>query len=705
MAKRTNKTIFQSLSKALNGGYLPPISTSTEQGQNYNINSYNISNDDVIYRSNSKADVEREKLQLRQQQLLANQWYKANVTLAQDAAQQLTGVKLMYRDADLMDLFPEIGTALDIITEEACCVSDEGKMVNVFSKSERVRAILEDLYANRLDIHTTLPMICRGTCKYGNEFHLLNLSKDNGVMGWRQLPVYEMERYDIGVRNPYIVASAYNTNQVNINETTFVWVGRNEYIPYRNWQIAHFRLLYDSLYLPMGISYLHKARRHWRMLSMMEDMMLIYRLERSIERRVYKIYVGTIDDQDIPAFIQQVSNNFKRTPIIDPLTGQLDLRKNFPGVDQDIFIPVRDSNAPTPIDTLPSAQNLTAIDDIKYIQNKVLTALKIPKPFLNFEENTGDGKNLSLLDIRFSKTINRIQQALIMELTKIGMIHLYLLGFHDDLNNFTLTMNNPSSQVEMMNIDNMAKKIDVVKNATSDAGNGIPVLSWTRALKKILKMTDKEITENLEEIRLEKAIAGELLKTWDIIKRTHIFDPVDNIYGEPDAEYSATPPGQDDAAGGMPGGGGGGGGIMPDMGSEPVEGDLDLSGDGDLSGEEGSMDMNAAVADENADNNNPIGEAFLSNLKNKLLIERGRIKKQENIRNENRSSFVDIYKTRLTERALNKENKISSIPIFQKNFLINEEINNMVNNLDSSLGDDDFEDILNPSPTTIKNKK
>lgn len=699
MAK-SNRTIFQSLSKALNGGYVSPVVSSTTP--NYNINQYSISNDDVIYRTNSKSDAEIKKLELRQNRLLAHQWYKANLNLAQDAAQGLSGVKLMYRDADLMDMFPEIGAALDIVTEEACCLSDEGKIINVYSNSPRIRAILEDLYANRLDVHTTLPMICRSMCKYGNEFEMLNLTRDNGVIGWKQLPIYEMERYDIGVRNPYIVPSAYDSNEVNINETTFVWVGKNEYIPYRNWQVAHFRLLYDSIFLPMGTSYLHKARRHWRMLSMMEDMMLIYRLERSIERRVYKIFVGNIDDADVPQFINQIANNFKRTPIIDPTTGQLDLRKNFASVDQDLFIPVRDPNASTPIDTLQSAQNLTAIDDIKYIQMKVLSALRIPKPFLNFEEQTGDGKNLSLLDIRFAKTINRIQQALIMELTKIGMIHLYLLGFQDDLNNFTITMNNPSSQVEMMNIENLAKKIDVVRNAVSDSGNGIPVLSWTRALKQILKMSDDEITQNLEEIRLEKALSGELLKTWDIIKRTRIFDPIDRIYGEPDAEYTNTPPGQDMAQG-EGGPAGGGGGFMPDMGEAPA-GDLDLEGDGDLSGAEGNMDMDAASQEEGGsmdDTQNPIGEAILAKMKNKLLKETKRVKQKE-LMNSSKPSFFDLYKKRMLMQTNEEKSKTKNVSLLDKNFIINEEINGMLNNLDNSLSYDDFDDIIKEKPTKLE---
>lgn len=288
----------------------------------------------------------------------------------------LTNVKLMYRDADLMDAFPEIGAALDIVAEESCVNNDKGHIINIYSKSERVKAILEDLFINRLDIHVSLPMCCRSMCKYGNNFMLLNINEKEGVMGWRQLPVYEIERYEDGLTTPYAIANPYanDLSKSKVEDVKFVWIGKSESIPFRNWQISHFRLLTDSFYLPYGVSYLNKARRHWRMLSLMEDMMLIYRLERSIERRVFKIYVGAIDDADVPAYVNEIANNFKRTPIVDPLTGQVDLRKNILGVDQDIFIPTRDENAPTPIDTLAAAQNLTAMDDIKFVQNKVLTA-------------------------------------------------------------------------------------------------------------------------------------------------------------------------------------------------------------------------------------------------------------------------------------------------------------------------------------------
>lgn len=669
-------TIFQDLNKTISGGWSQQNDNLTSNINPYVINSYNVGdNNDIIFKTKDRNEFEKKKLALKQQRFLSSQWVRANIDIANDSMMGLTNIKLMFRDADLMDSFPEIGAALDIVSEESCNISDKGNMLNVYSKSERIKAVLEDLFVNRLDLHVMLPLICRGMCKYGNQYLLLNLDQDNGVIGWKQLPVYEMERYDSGIKNPYIAATSYNDETTKVNETTFVWVSKNQAAPYRNWQIAHFRLLYDSLYLPYGISYLHKARRHWRLLSLMEDMMLIYRMERSIERRVYKIYVGTIDDADVPAFVNQIANDFKRTPIIDPLTGNVDLRKNLLDVSQDYFIPVRDQNAPNPIDTLPAAQNLTAMDDIKFIQNKVITGLRLPRAFLNFEENAGDGKNLALMDIRFTRTVNRIQQALLMELTKIAMIHLYLLGFQDDLSNFNLTMNNPSSQAEMMEIENLGKKIDIVKNAVSDSGNGIPVMSWTRALKQILKWDDNEIAQNLEEIRLEKALSGELAKTWDIIKRTKIFDPVDRIYGEPDADYTDTPPGQDADMGGSMGGGS----IGMDGGD--IGGDLDLDGEGDLTGEEGNMDMDMAVENNNNDMAQPM-EAIINNVKHNLINEKKELN-QKLI--DKRISYFDLYKKRLTEKTLNNQRNIVNSNIMKDNFIINEEINSIIKNIDENI--------------------
>ena len=172
-----------------------------------------------------------------------------------------------------MDGYPEIGAALDLYSEETCTNNVKGQLLNITSSSERVKKILDDLFVNRLDIHVNLPMWTRTMCKYGNAFVLLNIDEKNGIIGARQLPTYEIERVENGVYNPYLaVPGNYNTNK----DTEFVWVGQEVGMPFKSWQIAHFRLLTDSLFLPYGQSVLHKARRHFRMLTMMEDMMLIY---------------------------------------------------------------------------------------------------------------------------------------------------------------------------------------------------------------------------------------------------------------------------------------------------------------------------------------------------------------------------------------------------------------------------------------------
>ncbi len=675
MAKKN--TVFQALDKAITGNWNPQDAVMPH------VNTYDMSGagNDVIYKTSNKEDYLNKKLELQQNKYLKDRWIKANVNLSVTAYAGLNNVKLMYRDADLMDAFPEIGAALDIVSEESTITNDKGMIVNVYSKSDRIKSILEDLFVNRLNIQLTGQMIIRAMCKYGNQFMLLDVDNKNGVKGWKQMPVFNMERIENGIQNPYGAGASIAVNGITKDNadmsTQFIWLDdNNSQIPFRDWQIAHFRLLTNSLYLPYGVSYLNAARRHWRMLSLMEDMMLIYRLERSIERRVYKIFVGAIDDADVQAYVERIANEFKRTPIVDPMTGQIDLRKNILSVDQDIFIPVRDENAPTPIDTLSAAQNMTALDDIKFVQNKVLTALRIPKSFLNFEEAAGEGKNLALMDIRFTRTVNRIQQAFLMELTKVASIHLFLLGFNDELNNFTLSMNNPSTQAEGLEIENMQKKIDAVRDAVSDPGNGLPVMSQTRALKQIMKWSEKEIKENLEEIRLEKGIAAELEKTTQIIKKTGIFDTVDRIYGEPGAEYVDDQQGQ----GGMGDDGGmGGGGAAP---PPPMGGEGDMGGDlnglgapgddgsgGDIAGAEGSM----PTADMGTDPNAPM-EAV---NRNKPLI------------NEQKNVF-DEYMKMLNEHSLKpQEAAYKRADVYDsESLLINEEFDKMIKALNKFVVND-----------------
>jgi hypothetical protein len=653
-----NKTIFQRLNGVLRGN-----SGNEEALKRFGYHS-SANRDEVLFKTSNKDEYEKKLATMSQEKLLSMQWIKAGMDNTERTIQAKNQMHLLYYDCDLMDAWPEIHAALDIMSEEACVVGSTGKIINVTSKSERIRSILEDLFVNRLNINIMLPMIARGMCKYGNEYMLLNFSASDGVLGWRELPVTQMERLENGMTTPNVPAISSNNMSNNPYDTKFVWMGKNESNPYPNWQVAHFRLLSNSFFLPYGMSVLHGARRAWKMLSIMEDMMLVYRLERSIERRVFKIFVGNLDPKDVPAYVQQIANNFKRTPIIDPMTGQIDLRRNFMSVDSDFFIPVRTENAPTPIESLPAAQNITAMDDINYMENKVLSALRIPKSFLNFQEPQGKGQNLSIMDVRFSRKINKIQQALLMELNKIAITHLYLLGFTDDLTNFSLSMNNPSTQIEAMELDNLQKKIQIAQSALQDPGNGIPILSMHRTLREVMKMSDREIADNINEIRLEKALSAELEKTSQIIKRTGIFDPVDNIYGEVGAEYTEEPneeSGGESGGFGNPGGGFGGGDFGSDLDSIGEPGGDDL---GDISGESGSVGMDEAPE---VDSGGTPAMESLNRESGTLLTENNIIK-----------SYLKKIKSNK-----HKENivEFKKADIYNKNFFINEELNKLISEL------------------------
>ena len=589
------KTIFQNLSSIMG------INKPDAVGDNQFL-STTLPGNEILFATNDKAEYERKLSQYKQEKYLAYQWQRAQVENNMESLASYTAVKLMYRDCDLMDGVPEIGTALDIIADEVCNLSSDNQLLKISSKSKRIKSILEDLFYNRLQISTALRMITRGMVKYGNHYMLLNVTK-NGIAGWRQLSVYETDRYEGGLSGYYGGGQMINAGEdLKPDEVRFVHAGMNQATSYSEWQVAHFRLLNDSFFLPYGVSLLHKARRAWRMWSMMEDAMLIYRLDKSIERRVFKIYVGGINDKDVPAFVQEIANNFKRTPIIDPMTGQVDLRKNFLDVSSDYFIPVRDPSAPNPIETLQAAHSDTSMDDINYMQNKIFAAIRVPKQFINFQDAQGKGQNLSLADIRFARMIMGVQQFVLAELNKIAMVHLYLLGFKEELTNFSLAMNILTAQIESLELDAMQKRIQVAASALADPGIGMPMVSLHWVQTNILKLSDNEIKDILGEIRLEKAMAAELQATPMIIKKTGMFDTVDRIYGDYEAMNNPQQmqPQQDQGmGGGLMGGGGGaiGGGLGDALGG--LGGDMDLDGTPDAmegGGATGSTDMKSAPA-------------------------------------------------------------------------------------------------------------
>jgi len=291
-----------------------------------------------------------------------------------------------------------------------------------------------------------------------------------------------------------------------------------------------------------------------------------------------------MDDKDVDAYVQRVASKFKRDQIADPKTGNVDMRYNQLAVDQDFFIPVRDAGATNPIETLPGGTNLAEIADIEYIQKKLVTALRIPKAYLGFEEAVGDGKNLSLLDIRFARTINRIQKSMIAELNKIAIIHLFLLGFEDELTNFTLSLHNPSKQADLLSIELWKEKITLFKDAVAPIQDSVAPVSASWAKKHILGFSDEEIRLDLQQQRIERAVSAELGKTAEVITKTGVFDNIDNLYDKKEGEKAGAAGGDtgSDSDSSAPPSGGDTSTPPPSGGAEPptterlVRSDLDL---------------------------------------------------------------------------------------------------------------------------------
>ena len=488
-----------------------------------------------LLRTKSREEYEKEKLQAQQTYYLTNQWAKVENNLYSQAIYyEPTRLSAQY-DYESMEYTPEISAALDIYAEESTTTNEDGFILQIYSESKRIKGVLADLFNNALDINTNLPMWTRNTCKYGDNFVYLKLDPEKGIVGVQQLPTIEIERHEVGASGK-ISVDVKNEADKDKKALHFTWKNKN--MEFQSWEIAHFRLLGDDRKLPYGTSMLEKARRIWKQLLLSEDAMLIYRTSRAPERRMFKVFVGNMNDDDVEAYVQRVANKFKREQVVDNKTGNVDMRFNQMAVDQDYFIPVRDPAAPDPITTLPGATNLSEIADIEYIQKKLLTALRVPKAFLGFEEVVGDGKNLALQDIRFARTINRIQKSMIAELNKIAIVHLFLLGFEDELSNFTIGLTNPSTQADLLKIDVWKEKVLLYKDLVSDPGNGIQATSSTWAKKHIFGWSDDEVRLDLQQQRIERAVGEELKATPTVITKTGLFDNIDKLYG---SQTGATP--------------------------------------------------------------------------------------------------------------------------------------------------------------------
>jgi hypothetical protein len=484
-----------------------------------NINTHNTSDVEnkkrVIIKGNSIEDVKRKGLEYEQQKSIRDRFF-SNMDHGFQKAMQYEAARLpAYIDYEGMEYYPIIGSALDLYMEEATNVNDKGQMLNIYSNNDRIKKSLEDLFYNVVNVNTNLPFWVRNTVKYGDNFVNVFGVKKEGIVSVRQMVNYDIERYE----------------KIEDGKPIIRFKNRTSSDLYNVFEVLHFRILGDDKYLPYGSSILNKVRRVFRQLILAEDAMLTYRIVRAGDRRVYRIDVGNMDVDDIEDYIYKVATKFKKKQNVDFNDGQIDYRFNILGNDEDIFLPMRNGNAQTGVDTLDGMKT-TDIHDIEYLRDNLFTGLSIPKPFLGFQDAAGDGKNLAQHDIRFGKKIIRVQQAMLQELNKLAVMHLYLQGFkREDIYEFTLSMNNPSTQEETLRTELMQAKTNLYGDLTRIEG-GIAAMSHTNAKKYIYNMSDEEIILDLKQQKIERAVTQELQDAPLHIKRTGVFDDIDNLYSQ-----------------------------------------------------------------------------------------------------------------------------------------------------------------------------
>lgn len=379
-----------------------------------------------------------------------------------------------YSDFSEMEATPEISSALDIYSEECVSPDVEGNVLHIYSENRMIKKLLHELFYDTLNVDFNLAMWVRNLCKYGDFFLFNDIHPEYGVINVFPIPIAEVEREE-------------GFDPEDPSAVRFRWVTQGNRV-LENWQVSHFRLLGNDAFLPYGSSVLEGARRVWRQLILIEDAMLVYRVIRSPERRVFYIDVGNIPPENIADYLEQAQTSLKRNAVIDKNTGQVDLRYNPLSVDEDYFLPVRGGESGTRIDTLAGGSNTTAIEDVEYIQKKLFAALKIPKAYLGYDEDIGAKATLAQEDIRFSRTIQRIQKTIVSELNKIAMIHLYTHGYtEENLLDFDLRLSNPSSIAQQQKLELIRTKFEIA----GQAPEGFVDREWIR--KHIIDLNDDEI--------------------------------------------------------------------------------------------------------------------------------------------------------------------------------------------------------------------
>ena len=376
----------------------------------------------------------------------------------------------LYSDYDVMDNDAIIASALDIVADECSLKNEMGEVLQIRSSDEDVQKILYNLFYDVLNIEFNLWSWTRQMCKYGDFFLKLEIAEKFGVYNVIPYTAYHIERqegYDPNA--PTAVRFRFSPDGYvgGTGQYTVPNMGgnRNETgIYFDNYEMAHFRLLTDVNYLPYGRSYIEPARKLFKQYTLMEDAMLIHRISRAPEKRIFYVNVGAIPPNEVENFMQKTIRTMKKVPYMDPQTGEYNLKYNMQNLLEDFYIPVRGNDQTTKIETTKGLE-YNSIEDVVYLREKLFAALKVPKAFMGYEKDLSGKATLAAEDIRFARTIDRIQRILLSELYKIALVHLYTQGYRGEtLTNFEISLTTPSIIYDQERIMLMKEKVELAKN-------------------------------------------------------------------------------------------------------------------------------------------------------------------------------------------------------------------------------------------------
>jgi hypothetical protein len=382
----------------------------------------------------------------------------------------------LFRDYDAMDMDPIIGSALDIYADESTTKNEYGDVLQIKSTNENVREMLHNLFYDIMNVEFNLWPWIRNLVKYGDAFLALEIMPGKGIINVAPHSTYNVERLEgTDPNNPDYVKYKVELDRF----------GKKEYEQY---EMAHFRMLSDTNFLPYGKSMVEGARRIWKQLSLMEDAMLIHRIMRAPEKRVFKIDIGNIPPQEVDNYMQKIINKMKKTPFVDKNTGDYNLKYNIQNLTEDFFLPVRGSDSGTTIDNLAGLE-YAAIEDIDYLKHKLFAALRVPKAYLSYDENVNGKATLAAEDVRFARTIERIQRTVVSELAKIAVVHLASNGIEDsEMTNFELSLTNASTIYEQEKVNLWSEKVRLASDAKA-----LNMLSSDWAYHNIFGLSQDEI--------------------------------------------------------------------------------------------------------------------------------------------------------------------------------------------------------------------